>query len=135
MNFEPVGVDKNGEYYMKFNKPYTPVEKIQLLQRSILVNSFAYYELNQNILTDFQYDANALQLADLKKRYPEEFKRSKYYEYFHDYSADGNGHYTSGFDLLARLKKNDERLYRRVWMDAAWALDLKKRFGEMENDG
>ena len=135
MNFDCVGRNPEGQMYMKFNKPYTPVEKIQLLQRSILVNSFAYYELNQNILTDFQYDANALQLAELKKRYPEEFKRSKYYEYFYDYASGDDLHYVSGFDLLARLKKNDERLYRRVWMDAAWALDLKKRFGEVENDG
>lgn len=126
MNFDPVGTDKNGVYYMKFHKPFTIVERIQLLQRSILVNSFAYYELNENILTDFQYDANALQLAELKRGYPDEFKRSKYYEYFYDYCADG-GHYTSGFDLLERVKKKDEKLYQHIWIDAAWALELKYR--------
>ena len=131
MNFDPVGVDKNGEYYMKLNKPFTIVEKIQLLQRSILVNSFAYYELNENILTDFQYDANALQLAELKENHPEEFKRSKYYGYFHDYCQDGT-HYTSGFDLLERVKKKDEELYRHIWIDAAWALDLKNKYREGE---
>ena len=130
MNFEPVGVDKKGEFYMRLNKPFTAVEKIQLLQRSILVNSFAYYELNENILSDFQYDDNAKQLAELKKQYPDEFKRSRYFGYFHDYCTDEDGaHYTSGFDLLERVRKKNKELYRRLHMDAAQALYLKQMRG------
>lgn len=126
MNFNCVGRDENGERYMKFHKPFSVVEKIQLLQRWILVQSFAYYELNENIATDFQYDANATQLAELKKEYPEEFKRSRYYDIFHDYCQDGV-QYTSGFDLLERVKKSNEELYRYIWMDAVNALEQKKR--------
>ena len=130
MNFSPVGKTPEGEYFMKFRKPFTILEKIQLLQRSILVNSFGYYELDNNILTDYQYDDNAKQLAELKKQHPDEFARSKYYPYFHDYcSEDDDAHYTSGFDLLERVRKEDNDLYRRLHMDAAWALDLKERFG------
>ena len=103
--------------------------------RSILVNSFAYYELNENILSDFQYDANAIQLSELKRDHPEEFKRSKYYDYFYDYCQDSDVHYTSGFDLIERVRKDDEDLYRRIWMDAAWALDLKNRGMGMDSDG
>lgn len=128
MNFDPVGVDSRGEYYMKFNRPFNPVEKIQLLQRSILVNSFAYYELDSNILSDFQYDENAKQLAELKKQYPDEFKRSRYYAYFHDYCTDVDGaHYTSGFDLLERVRKKDPELYRYINIDAAMALEIKSK--------
>jgi hypothetical protein len=113
---------------MKFHKPFNPLEKIQLLQRSILVNSFAYYELNENILYDFQYDTNAKQLAVLKKEYPEEFKRSRYYEYFHDFCCEDDGTTnTSGFDLIDRVRRADPKLYRYIHMDAAWALDLKYR--------
>lgn len=130
MNFNAVGEDSKGRMYMKFHKPFTPVEKIQLLERSILVNSFAYYELDENLLTDFQYDANARQLAELKKEYPEEFKRSRYHAYFHDYCSEDDGaHYTSGFDLLERVKKQDKDLYRRIHMDAMWAIDLKTKRG------
>lgn len=130
MNFNPVGRTKDGEFKMKFHNPFTIVEKMQLLQRSILVNSFAYYELNENILTDFQYDANARQLIGLIKEYPKEFKRTRYYEYFYDYCPeDENIHYTSGFDLLDRLKKTDKGLYRRVHLDAVWALELKNKYG------
>lgn len=126
MNFEPVGRTTSGEYYMKFHQPFSIVERIQLLQRWILVQSFAYYELDSNIASDFTYDSNAKQLAELKREYPEEFKRSRYFPYFSDYcSEDDNAHYTSGFDLLERVRKRDKELYRHLHIDAAMALDLK----------
>jgi NAD-dependent DNA ligase len=111
---------------MIFSKEFTPLEKIQLLQRSILVNSYVYYELNNNLLSDYQYDMNAKQLADLKKQYPEEYKRSSYYSYFRDFcSENDNEHYTSGFDLLQQVEEKDPRLYRRIWIDSMLALQLK----------
>lgn len=128
MNFDCVGRDSKGRMYMKFSTPYTVVEKIQLLQRSILVNSYAYYELNENILSDFQYDANARQLEEMVKQYPEEFKRSRYYEYFKDF-YDSDEHSTSGFDLIERVRKADKELHRHIWMDAAHALYLKQMRG------
>lgn len=129
MNFSPVGFNDQGERYMKFHIPYNIVEKIQLLQRSILVNSFAYYELDSNLLSDFQYDNNAKQLAEFKRDYPDEFKRSRYFEYFKDYCAEDGAHYTSGFDLLERVRKADAKLYRKLHMDAVMALDLKSKYG------
>lgn len=125
MNFDPVGVDEKGEYCMKFHRPFTEVDKIQLLQRWILVQSFSYYELNENIASDFDYDANARQLEELAKNYPDEFKRSKYYTYFHDFFGEDGVHMTSGFDLLERVRKTNEELYRHIRIDAIWALDLK----------
>lgn len=126
MNFDCVGRKSNGEMYMKFYIPFNIVEKIQLLQRWILVQSFAYYELNENIASDFKYDANARQLEELAKQYPEEFERSRYYEYFYDF-YDSDEHATSGFDLLERVRKTDDRLYRYLHMDAVNALAQKHR--------
>ena len=74
------------------------------------------------------YDANAKQLADLKTRYPEDFERSRYYEYFHDYCSEEDGTVnTSGFDLLERVRKKDKDLHRRLFMDAAMALESKNK--------
>lgn len=130
MNFNPVGRTKDGELKMKFHMPFTIVEKMQLLQRWILVQSFCYYELNENCATDFKYDANARQLIGLIKDYPKEFKRTRYYDYFYDYCPeDENVHYTSGFDLLDRVKKQDKDLYRLIHIDAVRALDLKNKYG------
>jgi hypothetical protein len=89
------------------------------------VNSFAYYELNGNILSDFQYDANALQLAKLAEEYPEDFRQSRYHDYFYDFGG-GDAHYTSGFDLLERVRKKDPELYRFIWIDALMALENKR---------
>jgi hypothetical protein len=129
MNFDPVGTDGQGEYYMKFHHPFSVVEKIQLIQRWILVQSFAYYELNENIISDFKYDANAKQLERLVMENPEDAKRSRYYDYFYDFFDESEGtHMTSGFDLLERVKRRDKNLYKRIHMDAANALHLKATY-------
>ena len=130
MDFSCVGTDPKGQYYMKYNKPFSFAERIQLLERSILVNSFAYYILDDNILNDFQYDDNAKELAELKKEHPEDFKRSRYYEYFKDYCNDDNMVYTSGFDLLEKVRKADYDLYSRLHEDASMALRLKYNMKE-----
>lgn len=104
---------------MNFSKPFTDKEKIQLLQRSILVNSYAYYELNENILSDYQYDANTRMLLSLKESNPEAFKKSRYYRYFDNFESG------TGFDLTYRLSKN-KKLFKRIAKDAHLALKLKK---------
>lgn len=103
---------------MIFSKPFTDLEKIQLLQRSILVNSYAYYELNENILTDYQYDANTRQLLQLKQSNPEAFKKSRYKRYFDNFESG------TGFDLTSRIKKN-RNLWLSVSRDAGQALKFK----------
>lgn len=104
---------------MNFSKPFSDKEKIQLLQRSILVNSYAYYELNENILSDYQYDANTRMLLSLKESNPEAFKKSRYYRYFDNFESG------TGFDLASRIRKN-KNLYNKVARDAGLALKLKK---------
>ena len=112
---------------MIFPSHFTILEQIQLLQRWILVQSLAYYELNENIASDFKYDANAIQLTGLMRGYPEEAAKSRYFEYFKDYcGAEDEPHYTSGFDLLERVRKADKQLYRYLHIDASMALDLKQ---------
>ena len=59
MNFDPVGIDSKGMYYVKFKIPLYTVERINLLERWILVQSFAYYELDENIAADSVYDAGS----------------------------------------------------------------------------
>lgn len=103
---------------MIFSKPFTDLEKIQLLERSILVNSYAYYELNENLLSDYQYDRNTRQLLELKNAAPEDFKKSRYYKYFNNFESG------TGFDLAGRLKK-DKELFKIVSHDAHLALKLK----------
>lgn len=104
---------------MKFSRAFTDLEKIQLLERSILVNSYAYYELDQNVLSDYQYDMNTRQLLELKRSNPEAFKKSRYYKYFDNFESG------TGFDLSGRLSK-DKKLHKIISHDARLALKLKE---------
>lgn len=106
---------------MIFSKPFTDKEKIQLLQRSILVNSYAYYELNENILSDCQYDTNTRQLLELKNSNPEAYQKSRYRKYFDNFESG------TGFDLTSKLRSN-RKLFSQIARDAHLALRLKKEY-------
>lgn len=103
---------------MTFSKPFTDKEKIELLQRAVLVHSFMYYELDQSVLPDWKYDGNSKQLVELIKAFPEAFRQSRYYKYFHDFNG------STGYHLTGRIKKNKE-LYKQVYRDAQLAIQLK----------
>ena len=104
---------------MTFDKPFTDKEKIELLQRAILVHSFMYYELDQSVLPDWKYDGNSKQLVEMIKTFPEEFRQSRYYKYFHDFNG------STGYHLTSRIKK-DKELYSQVYRDAQLAIQLKE---------
>lgn len=114
-------------FSMKFpDDIFTIKERIELLERSILVNSYAYYELDENILPDYMYDANTVQLEQFIKQFPQEFLKSRYYKYFYDFCSDEDGtHNSTGFDLISRLSKN-KKLYKIISHDAHLALKYKK---------
>ena len=68
-------------------------EKIQQRRLQILVHSYIYYELNQNIISDDKWNKWAHELVELQKKYPKESKQAKYYDKFTDF--DGS----TGMDL------------------------------------
>ncbi len=100
------------------SKPFTDLQKIQLLQRSILVTSYVYYELNDNIQSDRTYEMNTQQLLSLKRSNPEAWKKSRYYKYFDNFESG------TGYDLMYRIMDN-KKLFQKVTRDATVALRLK----------
>lgn len=100
------------------SKPFTDLQKIQLLQRSILVTSYVYYELNDNIQSDRTYEMNTQQLLSLKRSNPEAWKKSRYYKYFDNFESG------TGYDLMYRIIDN-KKLFQKVTRDATVALRLK----------
>lgn len=96
------------------------------MERWILVHSYVYYQLNENIPTDFDYDMTVNQLFELMADDPEAFHRSRYYHIFENYEPGC----TSGFELLEKVKRSDEMLYRHLGIDAYMALDMKRRYVE-----
>lgn len=84
-------------------------EYIDFLQRFILVHSYIYYELNNNVISDKFYDAKSKELVRLKNQYPNEWKSSMYYKQFKD---DYNG--ATGFTLFYDLNKSEQEKIRRI---------------------
>lgn len=105
---------------MKFKNPYfNEVEKIEMIQRWILLHSYLYYELDNSITSDANYNANAQQLIYLKNKYPEEFKETRYYQYFKDFDSG------TGFDLYSKIKENNDfELLKKIENNAELLLKL-----------
>lgn len=80
-------------------------EYINFLQRYIIVHSYIYYELNDNLISDREYDAKAKELVMLKERYSDEWKNSEYYKQFSD---DYNG--STGFTFYNDLNNHQKEI-------------------------
>lgn len=92
---------------MKFPSDMKIKDRISYLERWILVHSFIYYELNDNVISDKQFDKNARLLASKIEKYGSKKIASTEYGYvFYDF--DGS----TGFDLIHRLNKKD-----RAWIE------------------
>ena len=57
-------------------------ELIKRRRRQILVHSFIYYELNQNIISDDQWSKWATELEELQAKYPDIADKVEYAEEF-----------------------------------------------------
>jgi len=62
----------------------TPIDTINNLQEIIIVNCYVYYELDDNVLSDVQFDHVCNKLIGWMNH--KDFKKSKHYELFKDFS-------------------------------------------------
>ena len=81
------------QYYGWNNKEAEIYELIQQRRLQLLVHSRIYYVLNNNIISDKQFDEFAKELVQLQKDYPQISKDVIFYNAFENW--DG----TTGFDL------------------------------------
>lgn len=85
------------------------LERIDFLQRYIILHSYIYYELNENVISDKEYDQKAKELVKYKDDYPELWKKSMYYKQFGD---DYNG--ATGFTLYHDLDEHQKEIIRSL---------------------
>lgn len=109
---------------MKFCiNPYTDgTDELETLQYRILLNSYIYYEMNNNIISDRKFDEECKQYLSLVEKYGEDvLKRTRYYHAF----AGFNG--CTGFDLCEHLTEDELfRLKRRARIQLSYHYGLKK---------
>lgn len=87
----------------------TTQEYIDFLQRYIIVHSYIYYHLDNNVISDREYDLKARELTRYKNEYPELWKSSMYYKQFGD---DYNG--ATGFTLYEDLNDKQKEIIRSI---------------------
>ena len=94
---------------MKFKEGVTTKQKVEYLERFILVHSMIYYELDTNVISDKDFDKMARLLVKKIHKYgPKKIASTQYGYVFHDF--DG----TTGFDLIGRLNKADRERITQI---------------------
>lgn len=89
---------------MNFPEDMKVKDRISFLERYILVHSFIYYYMNENVISDKKFDKIARLLTNKIQKYGQKKIASTQYGYvFQDF--DG----TTGFDLIDRLNPKDRK--------------------------
>ena len=90
---------------MKFLQKFSEIDKINYLQRKIILNSVMYYVYNKSFVSDKYFDDISHQLVEMQKSLENTGKSprtSTEYGYMM-YDFDGS----TGFDLYSRLSSRD----------------------------
>lgn len=82
---------------------------IDFLQRYIIVHSYIYYELDDNYISDREYDLKTKELVRYKEQYPDLWKNSMYHKQFTD---EYNG--ATGFTLYHDLDAHQKVIIRSI---------------------
>ena len=89
---------------MIFPDSWRLIDKINFVQRKILLNSIMYYQYDRNFISDFHYDDCCKKLVRLHKAYGPNFVDDSMYGYaFYDF--DGS----TGYHLYSRLTEEDKQ--------------------------
>ena len=82
--------------------------KIEYIERKIIIHSIQYYELNQSVISDKDYDKLSKYLCHLINKYSDVFKSTEYYYCLYDFDA------STGFYIYDRLNKKDKNKLRHI---------------------
>lgn len=90
--------------------------RIDRRRRQILVHSYIYYELDENVVDDETWSRWALELEQLQRDYPEESAAAVYFEDFKDFDhSTGAGlnyfknEIIGAAQMVLRYKREKER--------------------------
>lgn len=88
---------------IKFTPEIPRITIVDVLQRAVLVHSYIYYHLDDNILSDSSYNELARQLVEETNKLSEdEQELTDLWYAFHDFTA------ATAFDVYSRLKIVDK---------------------------
>ena len=70
-------------------------DRIRQLRLGLMINSYIYYKLGENIISDQTWDARARELVKLQKKYPAVAKKVRFADVFKDFTGE-TGYYLAG---------------------------------------
>lgn len=94
---------------VKFFDNWSLIDKINHLQRRILLNSVIYYVYDISYISDDFYDSMCKQLVQLQEEYGDKFVDDSRFGYAFD-DFDGS----TGFHLYSRLNKKDKDIIKEI---------------------
>lgn len=83
-------------------------QKMNWLERYLIIHSILYYELDTNVISDKKFDYVGKQLVRISRENKIDFKKTDYYYVFNDFDA------TTGFYIFDRLKEKDRQYLTKV---------------------
>lgn len=103
----------------KFPRRWNKLECVNFLQRKIILNAIAYYELDSPTLSDREYDELSMQLVNMQSTV--NIKDTQYGYVFYDF--DGS----TGFDLYHRLNEHDKEYLMNIACHYLNSANIKKQ--------
>lgn len=115
----------------RFPRRWDNKTKIDFLQRKIILLSIIYYELNNNLVSDLQFDTLSKQLVVMHQEYGD-ISDTQYGYVFYDFDA------STGFLLFGRLNEHDKKyllsIARMMLGDKRTEKDVKQTKQKTENN-
>lgn len=103
---------------LNINNPYLNLtQRIALYERWLLIHSYLYYELNEPMKTDFEFDCVKKELLRLRK------KQKNKTRYSSAFDEEWNG---SCFELFSKCSKS---IQESIIQDCELIIERKNRYG------
>ena len=82
------------------------INQLNLKQKLFITHTYIYYELDENVISDYEYDRMALELEEAKAS-SLEWKHTKYHEIFRDWTS------ATGISLINPQDKGNYEFFMR----------------------
>lgn len=114
--------------YIKFKNPYlSNISKVSYLQRMLLIHSYLYYELDNPVITDVEYDNISKQLCMMYNELTDEEKtKTEYFNAFYDFEG------STGFYLCDRLDEKQKEVIEIIASHAPQRIEELKKKGKIK---
>jgi NAD-dependent DNA ligase adenylation domain len=100
--------------YKYANGEPVPIRALILQRRrQLIVHSFGYYRMNDNIVSDHTFDRWSNELVELQRDYPEIAKEVDLWEYFEDWDGSTGYHLPTHLPWVADVWEKIKRYHRR----------------------